>query len=278
MTKSQKVMAEVPGRAEVKPRPVKLTNPEQIPEKWLGKSIVQSHFFNALSTMFPIGEEGFVRSVEYFKDRIKDPYLKRQIKGFRAQEKSHAHIHRLLNNDLEGRGYNIKKMDRIQQERIDFGFRAAGPYFMLATTVAAEHITAVLGEKWLKGEWALDGVDHQMKKVWDWHAVEELDHKSVAFDVYQQVHGGWWLRNRAMFYVQTIFWFQAISRTMYFLKRDGILYRWSTLKEALHYLYTRKWSYLSMLGSFLAFLSPNFHPDNTDDYPLVSAYDKGEAV
>jgi len=40
-----------------------------------------THFFNALSLLFPAGERFFMDSVRNYRDRIDDPLLKQQVVG-----------------------------------------------------------------------------------------------------------------------------------------------------------------------------------------------------
>src|SRR5690606_41942592 len=61
------------------------------------------------------------------------------------------------------------------------------PYTTLfrSKTCALEHFTAMLAETILEHPEMLEGMDERVLPLWLWHAVEESEHKSVAFDVYQ---------------------------------------------------------------------------------------------
>ena len=62
------------------------------------------------------------------------------------------------------------------------------PLARLAATVALEHLTAILAAALLDGRsGSLAGADPRVAELWRWHAVEETEHKSVAFDVYAVV-------------------------------------------------------------------------------------------
>ena len=70
--------------------------------------LISGHVIAALSSVFPDGEDYFVRSVRHFRDRITDPALKRQVAGFIGQEAVHGREHRVFNDRLAELGYPTK--------------------------------------------------------------------------------------------------------------------------------------------------------------------------
>src|SRR5690606_22287460 len=62
--------------------------------------LIMSHVLASLSSVFPDGEDFFVRSVRRFRDEITDPALRRQVSGFIGQESVHGREHRALNDRL----------------------------------------------------------------------------------------------------------------------------------------------------------------------------------
>src|SRR3954467_11382112 len=67
--------------------------------------IVMSHILAVLSSVFPDGEDYFVRSVAAVRDQISDPRLARDVDGFIGQENMHGREHRALNERLGRLGY-----------------------------------------------------------------------------------------------------------------------------------------------------------------------------
>src|SRR6476646_6616173 len=59
--------------------------------------IVMSHVLAVLSSVFPDGEDYFVRAVERAQDRVTDPALRQDVEGFLGQEEMHGLEHRVLN-------------------------------------------------------------------------------------------------------------------------------------------------------------------------------------
>ena len=157
--------------------------------------LIAGHIIAALSSVFPDGEDYFVRSVRHFRDRVTDPALKRQVAGFIGQEAVHGREHRVLNDRLAELGYPTKHYEKLTRVGLRVRERIAPAKANLAATAALEHFTATLAELVLTNEEirTLMGAD-AVRDLFVWHALEESEHKAVAFDVYRAVGGGERLR------------------------------------------------------------------------------------
>ena len=157
--------------------------------------LISGHVIMALSSVFPDGEDYFVRSVRHYRDQITDPALKRQVAGFIGQEAVHGREHRVFNDRLAELGYPTKQYEKFTKVGLRFRERILPPMSNLAATAALEHFTATLAELVLTSEEirALMGAD-AVRDLFVWHALEESEHKAVAFDVYKAVGGGERLR------------------------------------------------------------------------------------
>lgn len=152
--------------------------------------LLLSHLSAVLSSLFPDGEDFFVRSVRHFRDQITDPALKRQVSGFIGQESVHGREHRVFNERLAQLGYATKFGERITKYGLATRERLASPKANLAATAALEHFTATMAETLLSDESARASLGHHaVRELFVWHALEESEHKSVAFDVYRAVGG-----------------------------------------------------------------------------------------
>src|SRR5689334_5179239 len=148
-----------------------------------------SHYFNCHSLQFPDGERFFINSVRHYRDRVTEPKLKEQVAGFIAQEAMHGREHETYNEALRNIGYPVDSMLRQVQGMIRLTKATTPRIGQLAITAALEHLTAIGAEDLLGHDHTLDRAPPQMAKLWRWHAIEETEHKAVAFDVYQQVAG-----------------------------------------------------------------------------------------
>ena len=152
--------------------------------------LITSHVAAGLSAVFPDGEDFFVRSVRHFRDQITDPELKRQVAGFIGQEAMHGREHRAFNERLDQLGYPTKRVERITKWGLATRERLLSAKSNLAVTAALEHFTATLAELVLTDEETRRQFGHQeVQNLFTWHALEESEHKAVAFDVYKAVGG-----------------------------------------------------------------------------------------
>ncbi len=154
------------------------------------RDLMSSHLAAALSAVFPEGEEFFVRSVRRFRDDVTDPELKRQVAGFIGQEAMHGRQHRAFNERLDQLGYPTKEVEWITKRFLTLRERLLSARSNLAVTAALEHFTATLAELVLTSEETREGFGHPaVRDLFVWHALEESEHKAVAFDVYRAVGG-----------------------------------------------------------------------------------------
>src|SRR5438445_1860951 len=108
--------------------------------------IVTSHVLAVLSSVFPDGEDYFVRSVEAVRDRIEDPLLREDVEGFIGQESMHGREHRALNERLAELGYPTRAIGTYVRRLTSFRERINSQKANLAVTAALEHYTATLAE------------------------------------------------------------------------------------------------------------------------------------
>jgi predicted metal-dependent hydrolase len=157
---------------------------------WLKGEPSLTHLLHALSAAFPDGERMFMDSVAHYRKRITDPTLRKEIAHFLAQEANHAKAHEEFNAWVASQGFDMAPLDASVKARIELG-KKAPPIFRLAVTCALEHFTAIMAEQLLEEPELLAEFDPKMAELWLWHAIEETEHKAVAFDVYQAVDGSY---------------------------------------------------------------------------------------
>src|SRR4051812_25287406 len=152
------------------------------------RDIVTSHVLAVLSSVFPDGEDYFVRSVAAVRDQISDPRLARDVDGFIGQENMHGREHRALNERLGRLGYPTSAIGAYVRWLFTSRERIRNVRVHLAFTAALEHYTATLAETLLSDPDARAVIGHPaVRSLLLWHALEEAEHKAVAFDVYRAV-------------------------------------------------------------------------------------------
>ncbi len=181
------MVSTTPAGLQIRPRQMHFTLPQPLPRHWHGGDAFKSHLFDAMSVLFPDGERFFIDSVRHFRSRIGDPVLQEQIRGFIGQEGHHSREHLAYSSRLRDLGYDIGRIEKRAQARIRFTQKKLSPERQLAATAALEHITAILADGLLREPRHLAGAHPGMIRLWRWHALEETEHKAVAFDVWKTV-------------------------------------------------------------------------------------------
>jgi len=248
---------------------------EAVPRWWFWDNPMITHASNGLNLLFPKGEQFFIRSVKHYLDEIDDPALLERVKGFFGQEGRHGHEHKRANEILEEHGYDILTFldlyERVAFEKLEPAFP---PSLRLATTVALEHFTASMAQNALTADF-VEGAHPIMQRLIRWHAAEEIEHKSVAFDVFQTVDGRYWIRVLGLLVAtsQLLGWW--LYATRFLMEQEEL-----TADEKRRYREEAKVvrgreagvDYDLVRRAFVDYLRRDFHPDQTENYELARAY------
>ncbi len=258
-------------RPAITPRRMSFPFDESIPKRWLADNAVATHVANGVCLLFPAGERFFIRSVRHYLDRIDDPDLEKQIKGFFGQEGRHAHEHERMFAILEAQGYELRPFLQ-RYERIAYGIieRLTPPALNLASTAAAEHFTAIMAENALR-DGVLDTADPIVKQLLLWHACEEIEHKAVAFDVLQKVNPSYALRIAGLAMASVMlasFW---VAGTRMLLEQEGISGR-NARRELKRLGGDNPIGKKVFLKGIREYLRRDFHPWDNDNLHLAQAY------
>ena len=259
----------MPAGINLEVRNFKFHLEKQLSEDWLDGDAFKTAFFNALSMSFPAGERFFIDSVRAFKNNISDEKLKSEMSKFFGQEGMHSREHRRYNEKLcELRGYSQTHMEGRTEKLIAGSKKRLSAKQQLASTCGVEHLTAVLADKLLNG-WMLDNVDAEMRNLWLWHSAEELEHKSVAFDVYTEVCGSYRARKVTLKIFTLHFLRDLLLNTAYMLKRDKVLWKFSTWRSGFKFLFGKGGLMREMRADYLQYYDPSFHPWDDDNRDLL---------
>jgi predicted metal-dependent hydrolase len=266
---------ELTEHTTIHPRPAPVSFDDSIPNHWFGGVAVATHIVNGVNLLFPSGERFFVRSVRRYLDRIDDPVLREQVKGFFGQEGRHAGAHERFFEVMEAQGYEIRRFleiyERIAWEVIE---PRTSPELRLSVTVALEHFTAIMAENAL-AERILDEAHPALRELLLWHASEEIEHKAVAFDVLQKVAPGYGLRMAGLALATAglaAFWIAAVAMLLAQDRRRGhrgALRQWRFVQE-----HRGRRSILQrvFLRGIREYVRRDFHPSQNDNYHLAAEY------
>ena len=241
---------------------------------WLGDATAATAFYNALSLSFPAAERFFIETVAAFADRL-PPDLAEQARAFIQQEANHAREHGAFNRLLGDMGHNLGALEG-ELEQVLGEARGHSPMVQVGLTAAIEHLTAILAHAILADPRHLAWARPELRRLWIWHAAEEIEHKAVAYDIFRwctrDMPSGkaWRLRCRFGLYAVSLFvvgrW-QGARMLLANAGQDTASNRWRLLVL----LFVRPGLYRQCLWPWLTFFAPQFHPWQVDDRALLAS-------
>lgn len=244
-----------------------------IPRYWLGGDPFKTRVFDGVQMTFPDGERYFISSVRLFKDQITDPEMQKAVKDFSHQEGQHGKVHSDYNNRLREQGVPVDKMLAVVNKIMQGRLKNYSAKYNLAMTAAFEHFTAMMAEMFFSRKEVMAGADPRVRAMLAWHAVEEMEHKAVAYDVMQKVAKvGYGMRCFAMAHATFNFTLHTLVFTWIILGRDGFkgMTRLKMYAKGLWWLMGPKGVYTRLFPKLLSYYKPGFHPWQT---PTVHNYD-----
>jgi predicted metal-dependent hydrolase len=260
-------VARHPPRPPITPRKVSPAF-AGVPRHWFAGNPVATHIANGVNMLFPQGERFFVRSVKHFLDRVEDPELRAQVKGFFGQEGRHASAHDDYNDHLRSQGYRIDRFLAIHDKLVYQWLEKVTPAELrLAATAAAEHYTAIMAEGAFTGD-DFATAHPVMRELLLWHAAEEIEHKSVAFDVLATVNPSYRLRLAGLVYATGLLGLSWLTASLMLMRQDGLSL--AQIRRALRDLRAaggREPIARRVFGRGIReYLRRDFHPDDNDTY------------
>ena len=256
---------------KVRPRRTTFSFPSSIPKYWLAGNVVETHFFNAIN-LFVVSFEDFMGRVMRARLpqlREKDPAFERQVRGFMGQEATHSFVHAKYLQNIKDHGFQVDDyLARCEHVFSHWFERRLGTRLCLATIAGFEHLTSVLAELILAGR-MMQGADPVMAEVWEWHAAEEIEHKTLAFELLRATHPSFLLRMvGAVLGALVVFGFIGVGLVM-LLRQERLLWRKQTWTELKGLLFGRVRLVPRLLSLFVQYFRPGFHPLQQDTYYLA---------
>ncbi len=189
----------------IQPRKVKFVW-QNTPVDWIPNQPFASYFINEINNILPAGEFWFCRLYNKVLPQITDEKLKLDVQAFIRQEAMHANAHQSANKEyLCARHIDIQRnldimnvvfTKALADKPFDLTVPAAlekhWDLFRLGVIATVEHMTCVLGKYALYNQkWQQLGADPEMLDLVKWHGAEEIEHRTVAFDLYRHLGGGY---------------------------------------------------------------------------------------
>jgi len=256
----------------IHPRNVRFERGTLAKRWWHGGDPIATAVYNALSATFPHGEAFFVEAVRHHRDGA-DTRLSAEISAFCNQEVLHSREHLAFNRRITEAGYDIAPLEKQVRTRLAM-LRSKPPIVSLAATAAFEHFTAVVAHEVLANPRHLAGAEQEIAALWRWHAVDEVEHKCVAYDTWLHATRDWsrfkrWSVKTKVILLVTKNYFPDRARgILELLRQDGLTGPRVWLRLA---WYTFGWPGVArhILQEWPRFIMPGFHPSKVDDRHLI---------
>lgn len=246
---------------------------EHQPDRWwLNEDPVATAFYNALSLTFPRGEAFFIESVKAFRDVTPDK-LQKEIRAFVKQEIIHTREHVALNRRVEEAGYDTSAIEKRVIESLEMT-KGRPAIANLGATMILEHFTAIMAQQFIAIPHHFANADKETADLWRWHALEEIEHKGVAYDTWLYATNDWtrWQRWKVksllMLVITRNFWTNRYTDTLDLLAQDGFT-GWRTKRKLLSFLLFTPGVARKIIVPWIKFFLPGFHPWNEDDRHLI---------
>ncbi|APG63386.1 hypothetical protein LPB140_11975 [Sphingorhabdus lutea] len=164
-------------------RPFHINKSHQINGQYMKSGIYADAFFYDLSAIFPKGEAFMIKTMAWWRDKMPADQLP-DIANFIEQEAGHSREHIAMNKLIQNAGFNLSNSDK-NVESVVKRAAALSPRGRLLAVVCLEHMTAIMAAEMIKNPQHVENFSAEFRDFWLWHAVEEVDHKSVVFDAWR---------------------------------------------------------------------------------------------
>ena len=276
-TMPQKLLSRTPHDLSITPRDRRFgrAQADETVQKrwWLGGDPIGTAFYNALSVTFPRGEAFFVDSVRAFREGT-PPRLQQEINAFINQEVIDSREHVAFNRRVVDAGYDVSLLEQDVIDSLD-EIKGRPKIVDLAATMALEHFTAILAHQLLANPRHLDEADAESRGLWQWHALEEIEHKGVAYDTWLHATRDWsrfkrWkVKSMLMLLVTQRFFHHRTRGILELLRQDGLTGPrvWAQMAW---FAFGRPGMVRKIMGAWIGYFLPGFHPWNHDDRALIA--------
>jgi predicted metal-dependent hydrolase len=259
------------GKKSIVPRKIVVGFDPDIPKYWCNGSAFMSHMLNTYSLLVPDNENYYIRHLSGCIDQIRDNDLVESLQNFCRQEAQHGKGHKAYWKNLDAQGIRYRRFVGMVGW---FNYKLLEPIIPrsihLANIACIEHINAYIGSLFLKKN-LLENSDPELKLLFNWHFAEEIEHKAVAYDVFEHLSGNYALRLLSSLLVFPLFYTINTVGTLYLLWQDKRFFCLSTWQDLGRFLF-KNGALLHTLRNIFAYLKPGFHPSQIDDYALANRF------
>jgi predicted metal-dependent hydrolase len=238
---------------------------------WNRKRPEFSQIVNAASLAMPYLEPYLIRTMREARPLVRDDALRRDLDSYVAQEATHYRQHRKFNDELKARGY--MSIDALEA-KLDASYADIEATHSLAFNLAYaegfESMALAIGQMLVEDrDYLFGGSESGVASLVLWHFVEEIEHKNVAYDVFDHVAGGYFRRIHGFLYA-TAHIFLLTQRGYQTLLREDRL--WHDLRSRLRLVGLLLRIFRKLTPKLLRILVPGYTPRRVPDPDWARAW------
>lgn len=246
---------------------------------WMGDGGVQfTHLMNTMSLVIPVGERFFIDAVRHYRDQITDPELKKAATAFIGQEAMHGREHDEYNARVIERLPSAAVFEKRVKALLDAFQNYTPPAMRLSGTIALEHLTAIMADGLLQDPRVSAKAEAGYSALWRWHALEETEHKGVAYDVWEATQGkgvqAYVVRAFGLVLATTVFWAMVTPHFLNFVRQEGKLTELKGWQSFYRMAFGEVGFLRKMVRPWFDYFRPGFHPWDDDNSHFLAEVDR----
>jgi len=222
-----------------------------------------SQVVNAASLAMPYLEPYLIRSMRKARSLISDKALQEALDQYVFQEAQHYKQHKKYNDSISA-NYDCAQFieQRYAEDYKTLGERKSLK-FNLAYAEGFESMALALGQMLIEDrEFLFGGSESSTASLILWHFVEEIEHKNVAFDVFDHLYGSYFMRMWGLIYATGHIFLRTGQSYRALLKEDGL---WSNYKSRKKLAKDLIRIFANLTPRFLRICKPGYHPSQIAD-------------
>lgn len=257
----------------IPPRHLRFSIPENPSKYWHSGSDIKTYHFNALALFLPQLEKMLVLSLKKGLQDVICPTLKSEVASLVAQEAIHGRAFAQYCKQIVFSHYACPKQYSLWFFRVLAGLcNRFSSTFHYALSAAGEHFTAIAADLFLRQSAWFTDVPPAHSAIWRWHCIEEIEHKSVAFDVFEETNGNYFVRVLGMLMMSLFFLLLYVKPIWCMMKQDQKHKSLGFYRRALQFYLGKGGLFRSLRKSYCDYFKPSFHPAKHQNDDLITQW------
>lgn len=243
--------------------------PQETERYWLANSAFKTHLLNSLTIMLPDIEQYLIHNVKNRIKHIDSLWLKQQAQAFIGQEAQHSRQHSKFWDNLHFFNYKFDTylsflraiLFKTLESRLSISLN-------LSVSAGIEHLTTLIAEYALESDFMAEA-EPNLKQLFEWHAFEEIEHKTVVYDVLQNTTKNYLIRIVGLFISNILVLFFLIWGLVILLYKDKKLLDRKVWQESIDFFLLKDEFFYRVLLNSIYYLCKDFHPSQKVSLFLV---------